>query len=154
MKLLLAMLLTATLPSLTAHAAQRPPIIGVSHIALFARDVEKSRAFYKDFLGFAEPFHTTNKDGTLHVAWIKINDRQTIELFPEKETGSDRLNHISLETDNAGAMRAYLAARGVKVPETVPTGRIGNWNFNVTDPDGHTVEFVQYAPEGWTRREQ
>jgi lactoylglutathione lyase len=51
-------------------------------------------------------------------------------------------------------MRDFLASRGVKVPEQVGKGRIGNLNFNATDPDGHTVEFVQYAPEGWTLREK
>jgi catechol 2,3-dioxygenase-like lactoylglutathione lyase family enzyme len=129
-------------------------VTGVSHMALFVHDMGKSRAFYKDFLGFAEPFSTTNSNGTLHVVWIKINDQQTIELFPEKAAGSDRLNHLALETDDAQAMHDFLASRGVKVPETVGKGRIGNLNFNVTDPDGHTVEIVQYAPEGWTLREK
>lgn len=154
MRLLLVTLLPASLPISVAHAAQRPPITGVSHLALFVHDIGKSRAFYKDFLGFDEPFSLTNKDGCLHVTWIKINDRQTIELFPEKEAGSDRLNHLSLETNDAEAMRAYLASRGVKVPEKVGKGRIGNLNFNITDPDGHTVEIVQYAPDSWTMREK
>ena len=154
MKLALATLLAAALPGLLLAAAQRPPITGVSHIALFVHDMAKARAFYKDFLGFAEPFHTTNSNGTLHVVWIKINDRQTIELFPEKQAGSDRLNHFSIETTDAEAMRLYLASRGVKVPDKVGKGRIGNFNFNITDPDGHTVEIVQYAREGWTMREK
>jgi len=154
MKLALAALLAAALPGLLLAAAQRPPITGVSHIALFVHDMAKARAFYKDFLGFAEPFHTTNSNGTLHVVWIKINDRQTIELFPEKLAGSDRLNHFSIETTDAEAMRLYLASRGVKVPDKVGKGRIGNFNFNITDPDGHTVEIVQYAREGWTMREK
>ncbi len=32
-------------------------------------------------------------------------------------------------------------------------GRIKNRNFNITDPDGHTVEIVQYMPDSWTVRE-
>ena len=51
-------------------------------------------------------------------------------------------------------LRRYLASRGIKVPERVPKGRIGNSNFNVTDPDGHTVEIVQYEPDGWSAREK
>ena len=139
---------------LQAHGADRPPVTGISHLALFVHDVGKSRAFYKDFLGFAEPYSLTNNDGTLHLTWIKINDRQTIELFPEKEAGSDRLNHLSFETTDAEAMRVWLASRGVKVPDKVGKGRIGNLNFNISDPDGHTVEIVQYAPDGWTVRGQ
>jgi len=51
-------------------------------------------------------------------------------------------------------MRLYLASQGVKVPAKVDKGRIRNLNFNINDPDGHTVELVEYTPEGWTQREQ
>jgi len=130
--------------------APRPAIVCISHIALYVHDIEKSRAFYRDFLGFAEPYSLPNADGTLHLTWIKINDQQTIELFPEKQAGSDRLYHIALETDDAEGMRNYLASRGVEVPDRVPTGKIGNRNYFIKDPDGHSVEIVQYMPGGWT----
>lgn len=127
----------------------RPHITGLSHIALWVHDMQKTRAFYKDFLGFAEPYSLTNKDGTLHLTWIKINDRQTIELFPETNN-SDRLYHVALETDDAVAMRNYLASQGVRVPAKVPKGKIGNLNYFIKDPDDRIVEIVQYAPESWT----
>ncbi|HSU57566.1 MAG TPA: VOC family protein [Candidatus Dormibacteraeota bacterium] len=135
-------------------APKRPAIVGLSHIALFVHDIEKSRAFYKNFLGFDEPFSLTRSNGDLHLTWIKINDHQSIELFPEKEAGSDRLNHFSLQTDDAEALRLYLQSRGVKTPAKVDTGRIKNLNFNILDPAGHTVEITQYGPEGWTLREK
>jgi len=135
-------------------AQHRPRILGVAHIALFVSDIEKSRAFYKDLLGFDEPFKLDKPDGTLSLTFIKVNDRQYIELFPGLQPGGDRLNHISIQTDDAEAMRAYLGSKGVKVPAAVPRGRILNSNFNVKDPDGHTVEIVQYEPEGWSVREK
>ncbi len=150
MKFALATVLCGSLSLLAADAPKRPQIVGLSHIAFYVHDMEKTRAFYKDFLGFAEPYSLTNKDGSLHLTWIKINDRQSLELFPEKEAGSNRLYHIALETDDAVAMRDYLAAHGVKVPAKVGKGKIGNLNYFVTDPDGHIVEMVQYAPDGWT----
>jgi catechol 2,3-dioxygenase-like lactoylglutathione lyase family enzyme len=126
----------------------------VAHIALFVSDVEKSRAFYKDFLGYDEPFQLDKPDGGLSLTFIKINDRQYVELFPGLKEGADRLNHISIQTDNAEAMRVYLASRGIAVPAKTPKGRIKNSNFNVKDPDGHTVEIVQYEPDGWSLREK
>jgi lactoylglutathione lyase len=152
-KLLFATVLCAA-TTLAAEAPTRPHIVGLSHVALFVHDLNQSRTFYKDFLGFAEPYSVTNKDGAMHLTWIKINDRQTIELFPEKEAGSDRLNHVALETDDADAMRRYLASKGLAVPTNTPVGKIRNANYMVKDPDGHDVEIVQYLPEGWTRREQ
>jgi lactoylglutathione lyase len=140
---------------LAAAPAPRPfRILGVSHAALLVSDVERSRAFYKDFLGFAEPFQLNQPDGSLSLTFIKINDLQSIELFPGLRPGQDRLHQVAFYVDNAEALRRHLAAGGVKVPERVAKGRIGNLNFTVRDPDGHTVEFVQYEADGWTARDR
>jgi len=152
MKLPAAVLLAAIIAH--AQSPERPRILGIAHVAFHVSDIEKSRAFYKDFLGFAEPFRLDNPDGSLSLTFIKINDRQYLELFPGLEPGADRLHHVALETDNAERMRGYLASRGVKVPDRVPKGRIGNLNFNITDPDGHTIEIVEYAPDGWSMRDK
>jgi len=151
-KLVLAMLLSTGLVS--AADVQRPEILGVAHISLFAHDYEASRAFYHEFLGFDEPYSLKKPDGSPSMTFFKINDRQYIELSPETEAGSDRLNHYAIQTNHAEAMRAYLAAQGVKVPDRVPKGRIGNLNFMVQDPEGHKVEIVEYPADGWTMREK
>jgi lactoylglutathione lyase len=146
-----ALLVALSASGQDAPPVKRPRIPGLSHAALYLHDVAQSRAFYKDFLGFDEPYSLPNKDGTgLNLTWIKINDLQTIELFTETEAGSDRLHQIAFLVDDADAMRRYLASKGIKVPDKTPVGRSGNANFSVKDPDGHIVEFVQYLPGGWT----
>ncbi len=139
---------------LSAKDVARPHITGVAHIGIFAHDYEKSRAFYRDFLGFEEAYDLKNSDGTPSMTFFKVNERQYIELFVEKEPDTDRLNHISVETDDIDAMRDYLASRGLPVPAKAGTGRIKNRSFTIKDPDGHGVEFVQYMPDGWTVREK
>lgn len=139
-----------SLSALYAQTPQRPHITGVSHIAVFAHDYEKSRAFYGQFLGLQEPYSLKNPDGSPSMTFFKINDRQYIELFPERQADTDRLSHISLETDDIEALRAYLASKGVKVPSAAHRGRIGNLGFDITDPEGHVVEMYQYAPGGQT----
>jgi catechol 2,3-dioxygenase-like lactoylglutathione lyase family enzyme len=143
-----ALLLSTTI--LWPQTPQRPHILGVAHIAVFAHDYEKSRSFYGDFLGFEEPYSLKNKDGSASMTFFKINDHQYIELFPEREANSDRLSHISLETDDIEALRVYLASKGVKVPDHAQPARIGNLSFNIIDPAGHQVEMVQYMPGGKT----
>lgn len=143
------------LPALcAAQAPRRPKILGVAHMALYVSDLQKSRAFYKDFLGFAEPYELKAPNGDGRIAFIKINEDHYLELFTDPPKQDGQLSHISFYTDDARAMREYLASQGVKVPEKVGKGRIGNSNFNITDPDGHTVEIVQYEPDSWTRRER
>lgn len=147
-------LLLSSLPAMTAgQGPRRPRILGVAHMALYVSDLQKARQFYEDFLGYAEPYTLKRDDGSTRIVFIKINEDQYLELFGEspRHTG-EQLNHISFYTDSAEGMRAYLGAQGVKVPEKVGKGKIGNSNFNIVDPDGHIVEIVQYEPDSWTRQ--
>jgi lactoylglutathione lyase len=89
----------------------------------------------------------------LSLTFFKINENQYIEVFPGLKPDQDRLHHISFYTDDAEGLRTYLAAKGWQTPAKANKVRIGNTSFNVKDPDGHTVEFTQYEPNGWTRRE-
>jgi len=142
------------LSSIVSAQPVRPRVLGIAHMAVSVGDLDKARAYYKDFLGFSEPFSLTNPDGSVSLAFIKVNDYQYIEVSPGLKPGDDRLKHIAFYTDDAERMRVYLASRGVTVPGSVPKGRSGNLNFNIKDPDGHTVEMVQYMPDGWAMRDK
>src|ERR1700676_581675 len=140
---------------LAQNSPTRPKVLGVAHMALYVSDLAKARTFYKEFLGFdEEPLTLKKTDGSERIVFIKINDQQYLELFAEDPKTDGRLNHISIYTDDADRLRGYLAAHGVKVPATVGKGQTGNKNFNIKDPDDHTVEVVEYQPDSWTTRER
>lgn len=128
----------------------RPAIVGVAHIGLRTDDLAAARRFYTGVLGFQEPFSLDKapEDGTgLLLTYFKVNDHQYIEMFPElTDPKMDRLSHLSFETADAEQMRAYLASRGVKVPNKLEPMQDGNRGFDVNDPDGHDVEFVEFRP--------
>jgi lactoylglutathione lyase len=153
---LLACLLAAG--ALFAQTVERPKVLGVAHIALYVKDLAKTRQFYEDFLGFAEPFTLPTADRTgVRIAFVKVNDSQYIEIFNEKDRGEGQLNHISFYTDDADRMYVWLKSKGVAVMSdrgSVPKGQTGNKNFNVKDPEGHIVEIVEYQPDSWTARER
>lgn len=138
-------------------AQDRPKVLGVAHIALYVKDLARTRQFYENFLGFDEPFTLPAKDASgTRIAFVKINDQQYFELFNEPDRGEGRLNHISFYTDSADRMYAYLKAKGVEVLSdkgSVAKSQTGNKNFNVKDPDGNLVEIVEYQPKSWTTRE-
>jgi lactoylglutathione lyase len=141
-------------PMLEAQA--RPKVLGVAHMAIYAKDLAKTRQFYEEFLGFGEPFTLPDKDGGVRIAFVKVNDHQYFEIFTEPDRGEGQLNHISFYTDNADRMYAYLKSKGVPIAGdkgSVGKGQTGNKNFNVKDPDGHIVEMVEYQPDSWTARE-
>jgi len=120
---------------------KRPPILGVAHIALKTNDLAAARAFYGHDLGFEEPF--PGPDGT---AIFKVNDHQYIEVAATlKDDSEDRLAHIAFETANARQLREYLAGKGVKVPDSLEKDADGDYSFMVADPEGHSIEFVEYV---------
>jgi lactoylglutathione lyase len=125
----------------------RPAIVGVAHIGLRTDNLAAARKFYSGVLGLQEPFTVDDPPGKLLLTYFKVNDHQYVEVFPElNDPKQDRLSHISFETTDVEQMRAYLASRGVKVPEKLEPMLDGNRGFDVFDPDGHDVEFVQFMP--------
>jgi len=127
---------------------KRPPIVGVSHIALNTDNMDAARKFYTGMLGFEEAFSMNKPDGSLMLTNFKVNDHQFIQVFPDLRTATqDRLNHICFETTDAEQLRAYMASKGVAgVPDKLGPTKNGSLAFEVHDPDGHLVEFVEYRP--------
>jgi len=155
-KLFSCVLIAASL--FAQDAVTRPKILGVAHMAVYVKDLAKTRQFYEQFMGFGEPFTLPQKDGKgTRIVFVKVNDHQYFEIFNEADRGEGQLNHISLYTDSADRLYAYLKSKGVEVMSdkgSVGKGQTGNKNFNVKDPDGHIVEMVEYMPDSWTAREQ
>jgi catechol 2,3-dioxygenase-like lactoylglutathione lyase family enzyme len=133
-------------------ASDRPRIVGAAHMAYYVSDLSKARTYYKDFLGFDEVFAIKNPDGSDHIAYIKINDHQYIELWREEPNNHGYLHDVAFETVDAKALRDYFAARGVEVSDSITKDPAGDWVFDVTDPFGFTVQLVQYASDSWTGR--
>jgi lactoylglutathione lyase len=114
------------------------------------RDIAKSRAFYEDYLGFAEPYTLEYPAGGLQMAVVKVNDGQSIYLFPNPskiQPNGDNLDHLGLVTDNAAGLHDQLAAKGVNV-SGVKLARVGDTIFGIRDPDGRPFEVTQFEPDG------
>lgn len=130
-----------------AQAAQRPRIVAIANIAVEVDNLEEARKFYSGVVGMEEAFQTKDARVSGGLACFKVNDRQYVEVSPTlKSETEDRLLRIGFETNDARALRDYLAGKGVKVPSKVGKDENGNRSFYVVDPDGHRVEFVQYLP--------
>lgn len=131
-----------------AQEASRPRILGVPHVAFRVHDIAASRHFYKDFLGYSEPFSIIT-DGKLVMTFIKINDRQFVELSPEANPSEPRFVHLALETDDAEALRQYVKSKGFEASDKpAARGRIRNIGTGLNDPDGNHIDVTQYTPDG------
>src|SRR5580704_17978133 len=148
--LAVVLFLSASLFAQDASPA-RPKITGISHVGYFVSDLPQAIAFWHDFLGFDETYTLTKKDSTdIRIAFIKINDHQHIELFNEPPTTPhNMMSHLCFTVDDIEKMRTYLRAHGydVKVGNGGKT-RVGDYAFEIRDPNGMLIEFVQSLPDG------
>jgi lactoylglutathione lyase len=127
--------------------SSQPRITGTAHMAYYVSDLKKARDYYEGFLGFQEALVLKNQDGSDHVVFIKINDRQFIELYAEPVKNYGFIHDAGFETNDAKGMRDHLAAMGVKVPEKVTKDESGNLSFEMIEPSGFTIQIVQYLPD-------
>ena len=124
-----------------AATPARPPIVSVSHLAVYAADPAKSEAFYTHDLGAVKGSDPENPKGARYY----FSPLQFVEVLPlpPGAPSINRLDHAAFNTPDAEAMRAYLASKGVATPAKVETGGDGSRWFDVVDPEGAKIQFVQ-----------
>jgi catechol 2,3-dioxygenase-like lactoylglutathione lyase family enzyme len=138
-------LLSATTFAQTPAAAQAPVINGIAHVAYRVSDLDKEVAFLAK-LGYQESFGFTDAAGKTTEIFIKINDRQFFEVYPQADP-SQKLGwmHVCYESGDINALYAALVAHGLK-PTPVRKAGAGNLLSTMNDPEGRTTEFTQYMP--------
>jgi catechol 2,3-dioxygenase-like lactoylglutathione lyase family enzyme len=132
------------LVGLSSRAEERPRIIGIANFAVKVSNLEGARQFYGKVVGLEEAFHTRDREVSGDLICFKVNDHQYVEISPSLSGDEDRLIRIGFETTDARKLRDYLGEKGVKVPPKLDKDLNGNRSFAVKDPDGHTVQFVEY----------
>jgi catechol 2,3-dioxygenase-like lactoylglutathione lyase family enzyme len=126
--------------ALSCGAQTRPPILGISHIALYTSHPTESEHFYVHDLGLKRGADPEHPDGVRYY----VNQEQFIEVLPlPPKAGVNRLDCIAYLTTNAAEMRRWLGEHGMAVPATVRRGQDDSAWFDVKDPEGNNVEFTQ-----------
>jgi catechol 2,3-dioxygenase-like lactoylglutathione lyase family enzyme len=142
---------------------------GIAHVAFRVASLEATRAFYNK-LGFEQFFEMKQGDRTTE-AFLKVNDHQFIELYPQ--TGVQTIDladpativlgarlyamsisgpsqpiglmHVCYESSNLEALHTEYVKRGLTVSEVRKAGA-GNMLMTMKDPEGQTIEYTEYLP--------
>ena len=138
--LLAAMAAAIYAVAITASAQERPKITGISHLAVYTSDPAATDRYYRVILGAAKEADPENPAGVKYA----FSATQYIEVLPlPPNAGVNRMDHAAFNTGDADGMRKYLAAKGWKTPATVTKGKDGSRWFEVQDPEGNRIQFVQ-----------
>jgi catechol 2,3-dioxygenase-like lactoylglutathione lyase family enzyme len=119
-------------------SAPRPRILGVDHVSFYTTAPDGVKKLYGDVLGLTS-VAPVEPAGTLRY----VVGKQWVGFSPAPDPKStDRMDHVALLTDNIVALRKYLTAQGITVPQI--QGRSDHSLFFVVkDPEGHAIEFVE-----------
>ena len=141
----LVLTIVALLPSVAlTQPPPSPPLVGIAHAAISIADLNASRAFYRK-LGFEEAF-AFDKNGVTTQSFIKINDRQFIELYPHVQpTDTVGFLHVCFESADIAALNKFYVDRGLK-PNPVRKAAAGNLLFTMQGPEHQNIEYTQYMP--------
>lgn len=126
----------ATPPS----APARPEITGISHLAVYTSDPAATEHYYTVSIGAVKQADPENPKGVRYA----LSPTQFIEVLPlPADAGVNRMDHAAFNTTDAEGMRKYLAAKGWQAPASVTKQQDGSRMFEVKDPEGNRIQFVQ-----------
>lgn len=129
----------------SASPAQSPDLTGLAHIAFRVSDLDKEVNFFGK-LGFEEAFSNVQEGRILQV-FIKINDMQFIEIYPQTDPPQALgFMHACYESSDLNALYKRYVAAGLH-PTPVRKAGAGNLLFTLLDPDSRVTEFTQYMPD-------
>jgi len=119
----------------------RPKITSVSHLSVYTSDASRTEAFYVHDLGAFRAADPQNPKGVRYY----FNAIQFVEVLPlpAGPASINRFDHAGYNTADAEGLRKYLGAHDVAVPAAVNKASDGSQYFEVKDPEGNRIQFVQ-----------
>jgi catechol 2,3-dioxygenase-like lactoylglutathione lyase family enzyme len=121
---------------------QPPPVSGISELVLEVDDLDASRRFYRDVLGFEETLYGEGREGRY---WYLIGDTARLGLWTEQVglAGGRGGAHVHfafhVTDDEIDRLKERIESAGSEVegPVQLGPGRA----IYATDPDQNVVEF-------------
>jgi len=117
---------------------EKPPRIhGFAHMLLQVRDIERSKRFYADLLGFTERKAKPLADGRPFVPFT-----QGIALTTGGPDKPAQIDHMAFRVSGVEALAARLEKAQVRFFEQLHDGIYGRTIY-VADPDGNKIELYE-----------
>jgi catechol-2,3-dioxygenase len=125
----------------------------LGHVLVRVLDLDRSRTFYTEVLGFKILEEDPEHGGT----FLALDGQShAIDLFPVKDPEAARaqapgvrgLGHIAFRVESAEALReAYAALRAHGVEITRSIDHVSQQSIYFLDPDGNTLEIYYERPD-------
>jgi catechol 2,3-dioxygenase-like lactoylglutathione lyase family enzyme len=121
----------------------RPPVLGIRHVALFMDDLDAAERFWVDVMGYEVEWRPDPDNVYLH------GGRDNLALHRGKPEGTGALDHIGLavaQPDHVDAWAAHLLARGVALKAQPKTHRDGSRSLYFYGPGNILIQIIHHKP--------
>jgi catechol 2,3-dioxygenase len=126
---------------------------GLGHVLLRVLDLERSKKFYTEVLGFRvleeDPEHGgvfLALDGQSHA--IDLFAAKDVEAARQQTPGVRGLGHVAFRVESEAALRdAYTTLRAHGVDITRSIDHVSQKSIYFVDPDGNTLEIYYERPD-------
>jgi len=119
--------------------APKLKVTAINHVVLHVTDLERSKRFYIDVLGFEDRSISDGPPG-MGAAFL-LCGVQGLDLFEVSEDahGGQEMNHMALNVaaDHVDQLVTLLSEAGIEAPERTPRNSVF-----IADPDGHRLEIL------------
>src|SRR2546422_8648487 len=123
-----------------------PRVMSLGHVGLYVRDVERSKAFYRDILGLKVSDESPRSGAVFMTAKDRLEEHHELLLIPGREEGKV-IQQISFRCASLSAIKEFYQVflqNKVSINRIVSHGNAVGVYFQ--DPDGNQVEV--YWPTG------
>ena len=123
-------------------------MLGIRHVALRVRSLERSLEFYSKVLGMKvewqpDPLNAYLTNGTDNLA---LHEDSAIVSADQNATGLDHFGFLVTSPQEVDRWAAELEARGVALVQAPRTHRDGARSIYFRDPDGFLIQLLYHPP--------
>ena len=112
-------------------------VTGINHVVLHVTDLDRSRTFYMEVLGFDDRGSIPD----MKASFLRCG-MQGLDLFEMVDCdvhGGEEMNHMALNVDvsDVDVLVARLSEAGIEAFDETPRNSVF-----ISDPDGHRIEML------------
>ena len=124
-------------------------IVGFGHVGTYIKDIEVSKKFYMDVLGFEILYECLHEHSGNRLCFLQ-NKNCVVELvqFAVWEDRRDGLfDHLTIEVEDIKKAKAYLESKGVEFESEIQLdpqlGKRGMYYVMFRGPDGEHLQITE-----------
>jgi catechol 2,3-dioxygenase-like lactoylglutathione lyase family enzyme len=114
-------------------------VTGINHVVLHVTDLERSKRFYMEVLGFEDRHVSVGPSMKASFLGCGIQGLDLFEISGGDVHGGEEMNHMALSVvgEELDEIMAELSRLGVESSERTPRNTVF-----ISDPDGHRIEIL------------